>query len=49
MPLTYQRKNNPRKEIFFRLTDDLFAFYNSLPLRSKTAILERVLGSFSHF
>ena len=46
MTLTYQRKSNPRKEISFRLTEDLFSFYNSLPLRSKTAILERVLGSY---
>lgn len=46
MALTYQRQNNPRKEISFRLTDDLFNFYNTLPPRSKTAILERVLGSF---
>lgn len=46
MPLTYQRKNNPRKEVSFRLTDDLFAFYNSLPPRSKVAILERAFGSF---
>ncbi len=46
MALTYQRQNNPRKEISFRLTDDLFNFYNTLPPRSKTVILERVLGSF---
>jgi len=46
MALTYQRKNNPRKEISFRLTEELFDFYNTLPLRSKTAILERVLGSY---
>src|SRR2546421_6438661 len=45
MALTYQRKNNPRKEVSFRLTEDLFAFYNSLLPRSKAAILERVLGS----
>src|SRR5205823_14990156 len=45
MALTYQRKNIPRKEVSFRLTEDLFAFYNSLPPRSKAAILERVLGS----
>jgi hypothetical protein len=45
MALTYQRKNNPRKEVSFRLTEDLFAFYNSLPPRSKAAILERALGS----
>ena len=44
--LTYQRKNNPRKEVSFRLTQELLAFYNSLPARSKTAIMERVLGSF---
>ena len=46
MALTYQRKNNPRKEVSFRLTESLFVFYNSLPPRSKTAIVERVLGSF---
>ena len=46
MALTYQRQNNPRKEVSFRLTSDLFEFYNSLPARSKTAILERVLGSY---
>jgi len=45
MALAYQRKNNPRKEVSFRLTEDLFAFYNSLPPRSKAAILERALGS----
>src|SRR5439155_19297700 len=46
MTLTYQRQNNPRKEISFRLTEELFNFYNSLPPRSKTAILERALGSY---
>src|SRR5438105_8966411 len=46
MPLTYQRKNNPRKEVSFRLTESLFVFYNSLPPRSKAAIVERVLGSY---
>jgi hypothetical protein len=47
MTLTYQREpNNPRKEISFRLTEELMTFYNSLPLSSKTDILERVLGSF---
>jgi hypothetical protein len=46
MPLTYQRKsNNPRKETSFRLTEELVAFYNSLPLQSRTDILERALGS----
>ena len=46
MPLTYQRKlNNPRKEISFRLTEELMTFYNSLPLQSRTDILERALGS----
>lgn len=44
--LTYQRQNNPRKEISFCLTEDLFNFYNSLPARSKTEILERSLGSY---
>jgi len=47
MPLTYQRElNNPRKEISFRLTEELMTFYNSLPMSSKTEIVERVLGSF---
>ena len=46
MALTYQRKNNPRKEVSFRLTESLFVFYNSLPPRSKAAILERALGSY---
>src|SRR3954467_2801494 len=46
MVLIYQRQNNPRKEISFRLTEDLFNFYNSLPPRSKTAVLERSLGSY---
>jgi len=46
MALTYQRQNNPRKEISFRLTEELMTFYNSLPPRSKTAILERALGSY---
>lgn len=46
MALTYQRQNNPRKEVSFRLTKELLVFYNSLPPRSKTDILERVLGSF---
>jgi hypothetical protein len=45
--LTYQREpNNPRKEVSFRLTEELMNFYNSLPLRSKTAILERALGTY---
>src|SRR3954451_20147381 len=47
MPLTYQRElNNPRKEISFRLTEELMTFYNSLPLSSKTEIMERALGSY---
>ena len=47
MPLTYQRDlNNPRKEVSFRLTEELMTFYNLLPLQSKTDILERALGSY---
>jgi hypothetical protein len=47
MPLTHQRElNNPRKEVSFRLTENLMVFYNSLPTNSKTEILERVLGSY---
>ena len=47
MILTYQREfNNPRKEISFRITEDLMTFYNALPMNSKTEILERVLGSY---
>ena len=47
MPLTYQRElNNPRKEVSFRLTEELMSFYNSLPLQSKADILERALGSY---
>jgi hypothetical protein len=47
IPLTYQREfNNPRKEISFRLTEELMTFYNSLPLNSRTEIMERALGSF---
>ena len=46
VPLTYQRElNNPRKEVSFRLTEELMTFYNSLPLQSRTDILERALGS----
>jgi hypothetical protein len=47
MPLTYQRElNNPRKEISFRLTEELMTFYNSLPMNSRTEIMERALGSY---
>ena len=46
LTLTYQRQNNPRKAISFCLTEDLIKFYNSLPVRSKAPIAERVLGSF---
>jgi hypothetical protein len=47
MPLTYQRElNNPKKEISFRLPEELMTFYNTLPMNSKTEIMERVLGSF---
>lgn len=47
MPLTYQRDlNNPRKEISFRLTEELMTFYNTLPLSSRTEIVERALGSY---
>ena len=47
MPLTYQRElNNPRKEVSFRITEDLMIFYNDLPMNSRTEILERVLGSY---
>jgi hypothetical protein len=47
MPLTYQRDlNNPRKETSFRLTEELMTFYKSLPLSSRTEIVERALGSY---
>ena len=47
MVLTYQREfNNPRKEVSFRLTEDLMTFYNALPLSSRTEIMERALGSY---
>ena len=47
MPLTYQRElNNPKKEVSFRLTEELMAFYNSLPMNSRTEIMERALGSY---
>ena len=46
MNLTYQRKNNPKKEISFRLDEELSNFYHNLPARSRTEILERVLGSY---
>jgi hypothetical protein len=47
MPLTYQRDfNNPRKEVSFRLTEELMTFYNALPMNAKTEILERTLGSY---
>ena len=47
MALTYQRElNNPKKEISFRLTEELMTFYNSLPLSSRTEIMERSLGSY---
>jgi hypothetical protein len=46
-PLTYQRDlNNPRKEVSFRLTEELMSFYNTLPMSSKTEIMERALGSY---
>src|SRR3954471_2128823 len=47
MPLTYQRElDSPRKETSFRLTEELMTFYNSLPMSSKTEIMERALGSY---
>ena len=47
MPLTYQRElNNLRKEVSFRLTEELMTFYNSLTFSSKTEIVERALGSY---
>jgi hypothetical protein len=47
MPLTYRRElNHPKKEISFRLTEELMTFYNSLPLSSRTEIMERTLGSY---
>lgn len=46
MPLTYQRQDNPKIEISFRLTEELMTFYNSLPLSSRTEIMERALGSY---
>jgi hypothetical protein len=47
MVLTYQRElNNPRKETSFRLTEELMTFYNTLPLNSRTEIMERALGSY---
>ena len=47
MSLTYQRElNNPRKEVSFRLTEELMTFYRSLPLSSKVDVLERALSSY---
>jgi hypothetical protein len=47
MALTYQRElNNPRKEVSFRITEDLMIFYNALPMNSRTEIMERALGSY---
>jgi hypothetical protein len=47
MPLTYKRElNNPKKEVSFRMTEELMTFYNSLPLSSRTEIMERALGSY---
>lgn len=47
MALTYQRElNNPRKEVSFRLTEDLMTFYNALPMSSRTEMMERALGSY---
>jgi len=47
MALTYQRElNNPRKEISFRLTEELMTFYQNLPMNSRTEIMERALGSY---
>jgi len=46
MPLTYQREpNNPRKEISFRLTEELREIYDALPF-SKVEVLERALGRY---
>ena len=47
MALTYQRElNNPKKEISFRLTEELITFYNALPFSSRTEIMERSLGCY---
>src|SRR6185436_4566609 len=47
MALTYRRElNNPRKEISFRLTEELMTFYQNLPMNSRTEIMERALGSY---
>jgi len=47
MPLTYQRElNNLRKEVSFRLTEELMTFYNALPLGSRAEVMERALGSY---
>src|SRR5215207_7671815 len=47
MALTYQRKlKSQKKEVSFRLTEELMNFYRSLPLSSKADILERALGSY---
>jgi hypothetical protein len=47
VPLIYQRElNNPRKEVSFRMTEELMTFYNTLPMSSRTEIMERCLGSY---
>jgi len=46
MPLAYQRENNPKKEISFRLAGGLLIFYESLLEQTKSLILERALGSY---
>jgi len=47
MTLTAQRpKQQPKKDISFRLGGELLSFYQQLPLATKTAILERALASY---
>ena len=47
MKLTQPRvKENPKRDVAFRLADELLNFYNSLPSLAKTAVLERALASY---
>ena len=46
LSLTYQRQNNPKRRICCVLDPELTQFYLNLPLRQRTEILERALGSY---
>ena len=41
-----RNKSNPKKELTLRVDEELFNFYNSLPISRRTEIIEKIINSY---